>query len=124
MSQKLVVVLGATGTQGSSVVRSLLSHDGFAIRAMTRDPSSPSAQALKAQGVDVVGGTLTDPASLRRAFEGAYAVFGVTPTFPEEDEERMGRNLVDACKAAGVELLVWSSLPGVSELSGGKFSVP
>lgn len=122
MSRKTVAIIGATGNQGSALLSTLLTHGGYHIRAVTRDPSAASSQALAAQGVEVVPASLTDKASLVKAFEGVYAVFGVTPNFPEE-EELMGRNIVDAAKEAAVKLLVWSSLPNTRELSGGKLSM-
>lgn len=55
---KIVVVFGATGVQGGSVIKSILSDPRtakeFKIRGITRDPSKPSAQALLKQGVEPV----------------------------------------------------------------------
>lgn len=55
---KIVVVFGATGVQGGSVVKSLLADPRtakeFKIRGVTRDPSKPNAQALVKQGVEAV----------------------------------------------------------------------
>lgn len=42
--KKIVAVTGALGSQGSSVVRSLAQDGSFAIRALTRNPSSEKAQ--------------------------------------------------------------------------------
>jgi hypothetical protein len=58
IDKKVVVVFGATGTQGGSVVRALL-HDivasqQFHIRAITRDPSTLVAAALVKEGAEVV----------------------------------------------------------------------
>ena len=57
-SKKLLVVFGATGNQGGSVIKSVLSDpkaaQEFKIRGITRDPSRPNAQALAAQGVECV----------------------------------------------------------------------
>ena len=39
----VIVVTGATGQQGGSVVKFLLEDDGFRIRAVTRNPDSPKA---------------------------------------------------------------------------------
>lgn len=56
--QKLVVVLGATGVQGGSVIKSLLgdpkTKSQFKLRGITRDPSKPNAKALAEQGVECV----------------------------------------------------------------------
>lgn len=43
MSAGPVLVTGATGRQGCSVVRYLLEH-GWPVRALTRGPDSPAAQ--------------------------------------------------------------------------------
>jgi len=122
MSQKLIVVLGASGTQGSSVVTALLKHGGYDVRGITRNPNTPWAEALKDKGVEVVSANLVEKDSLIKAFDGAYAVFGVTIPFTEDSEEVQGRNIVDAAKIAKVSLLVWSSLPSARETSNGKFT--
>jgi uncharacterized protein YbjT (DUF2867 family) len=55
---KILVVFGATGNQGGSVIRSVLADPKlskeFKIRGVTRDPSKPAAQKLAEQGVEVV----------------------------------------------------------------------
>lgn len=55
---KTVVVFGATGNQGGSVAKALLKDSRtaqqFKVRAVTRDPSKPTAQALVEQGAEVV----------------------------------------------------------------------
>ncbi|EJU01366.1 NADP-binding protein [Dacryopinax primogenitus] len=126
MSNKLVVVCGATGGQGGSVVKALLADGRFAIRGLTRDVDSAASKALAAQGVEMVFGLPADKDTLLKAFKGAYAVFGVTiPGFvpgPPNDYDQ-GKNIVDACKANDVPLFVWSSLPHVSESSGGKYTM-
>jgi hypothetical protein len=63
-SSKLILVIGATGAQGQAVVEALLARDDkgqtspYTVRALTRDPSSKSAQALTARGVECVQGHL------------------------------------------------------------------
>jgi len=57
-AKKILVVFGATGTQGGSVIKSILGDpktaETYAIRAITRDASKPAAQKLAALGVEVV----------------------------------------------------------------------
>ncbi|KZO94754.1 NAD(P)-binding protein [Calocera viscosa TUFC12733] len=122
MSDKIVVVLGATGLQGGSVVSALLAHGEYAIRGVSRDPSSAASQALVKQGVEMVTGEVSDLGTLISAFKGAWAVFGVTLPFTPVSELQQGRNIVDACRSAEVPLLVWSSLPNATKVSGGKYT--
>ena len=57
-AKKILVVFGATGNQGGSVVKVILGDpvaaEQFHIRAITRDPSKPAAAALAEKGVAVV----------------------------------------------------------------------
>ncbi|KZT57041.1 NAD(P)-binding protein [Calocera cornea HHB12733] len=121
MAEKLIVVTGATGNQGGAVVRALLASGRYRVRGLSRQPTSASAKQLVEQGVEVLQATLEDGASLVKAFEGAYAVYGCTP-FGHPTEEQQGKNIVDACKANQVPLLIWSSLPSATETSGGKYT--
>lgn len=57
-TQKILVVFGATGVQGGSVINSILGDlrtaREFKIRGITRDPSKPNAKALINRGVECV----------------------------------------------------------------------
>jgi uncharacterized protein YbjT (DUF2867 family) len=63
--KKIIVVFGATGAQGGSVIKSILGDSKaaaqFKIRAVTRDPSKPSAKALADQGCELVSVCLSTP---------------------------------------------------------------
>ena len=78
MSEKLIVVIGVTGTQGGSVARIFAKEPGWKVRGITRDVSKPSNGALRDLGIELVQADLDDPASLERAFKGANVVFSVT----------------------------------------------
>jgi hypothetical protein len=77
-SASLVVVCGATGIQGGSVVKALAESDtAYRLRGLTRNITKPSARELANQGVEIVQISLTvenEPAVLR-SFEGAKIVF-------------------------------------------------
>jgi uncharacterized protein YbjT (DUF2867 family) len=113
-----VLVTGATGNQGGSVTRALLA-DRIAVRALVRDPASEKAQALVAQGVDLVQGDLTQPGTLAPAVDGVRAVFSVqTPDITgltADAEIVQGRNLIDAALAASVPQFIHSSVSGAGE---------
>jgi len=113
--KKIIAVVGATGAQGGGLVRAILAdpQGGFAVRAITRDASSPKAQELARLGAEVVAASVDDEASLAKAFAGAHGVFGVTFFWDHLSPERemaQARNIAYAAKAAGVHHVVWSSL--------------
>jgi uncharacterized protein YbjT (DUF2867 family) len=118
-AQQTILVAGATGQQGGAVVRHLR-DDGFAVRALTRDPDGDKARALRADGIEVAHGDLTDAATLGPALEGAYGVFSMATPFEQgmEAEVRQGTTLGDAAKAAGIQHYVYSSVGGAERQSG------
>ncbi|KAJ7123608.1 hypothetical protein C8R44DRAFT_840549 [Mycena epipterygia] len=128
---RIVSVFGATGLQGSAVVDALLKDGTFTPRAITRNPESEAALKLKERGVEVVKGDSGDKASLIGALRGSEAVFAVrglqcrpTDSYQFEhlpSEVTQGHNMVDAAKDVGVKFFVFSSLPGLNKLSGGKY---
>ncbi len=109
-SARTVAVTGATGRQGSAVVRALL-VEGWPVRGVTRDPTRGRARALAALGVDMVRADMEDPASLDRAFHGVYGVYSVQNFMISglEGEVRQGRNVAEAAARADVEHLVYAS---------------
>lgn len=113
--RKIIAVVGATGAQGGGLARAILAdrNGGFACRAITRDPKKDKAQALAAQGAEVVAADIDDVKSLEKAFAGAHGAFCVTnfwEHFSAEKEKAQARNLADAAKAAGVQHVIWSTL--------------
>ncbi|CAN9478528.1 unnamed protein product [Alternaria alternata] len=124
-----LVVLGATGNQGGSVLSHFLSltPSPYALRGVTRDEIS------------------SEPASLDAAFKGASAIFSVTDywmlygsfmaqqqssvngqspmLFAKEKEIQQNKNIIDAAaKVESLERFIFSSLPNIEKLSGGKYS--
>lgn len=120
-SKKIVVVFGATGNQGGSLIQSILkdpkASEQFQLRAVTRNPSSPAATAIAAEGVEVVQvapslfplvtlltleqADLADKNSLIAALKEAYAVFAVTnwqEILNKETEIQYGKNIANAAK--------------------------
>jgi len=113
--KKIVAVVGATGSQGGGLVRAIAAdREGpFVARAITRNPGSEKARALAALGAEIVEADSDRPASLERAFAGAYGAYCVTNFWEHVDPERELRQasaLARATKAAGVEHVVWSTL--------------
>src|SRR5215212_2306216 len=75
--ERLILVCGATGSQGGAVARSLLDRR-FRVRALTRDPQKPEAQALTEQDAEVVQGDMEDRSAMDQVLaEGVYGIFSV-----------------------------------------------
>ncbi len=113
--KKIIAVVGATGAQGGGLVRAILADKSgsYAARAITRDPNSEKAKALRAAGAEVVGADLDKPETLARAFAGAYGAFTLTnfwEHFSPEKELAQARNMAQATKTAGVQHVIWSTL--------------
>jgi uncharacterized protein YbjT (DUF2867 family) len=118
--KKIIAVIGATGAQGGGVVRAIQADKGgqFVARAITRNPNSEKAQALRAAGVEVVGADLDKPETLEKAFAGAYGAFLLTnfwEHFSPERELAQARNMAQAAKAAGLQHVIWSTLEDTRE---------
>jgi uncharacterized protein YbjT (DUF2867 family) len=119
-NRKLIAVVGATGQQGGAVVQAFQADNQFKVRALTRNPRMHRELAE-----EVVEADLNRPETLKAAFAGAHGVFLAT-NFGEQgtDELKQATAAVRAAKDAGVKHFVWSTLPDVEALSGGKFHVP
>jgi uncharacterized protein YbjT (DUF2867 family) len=116
--QRLLAVTGATGFQGGGVVRAALAdpQKQFRVRALTRKIDSDKAQALAAQGVEVVAADLDDEASLVSAFNGTEAAYCVTnfwEHFSPTRETAQGSNLARAAHKAGIRHAIWSTFEDV-----------
>ena len=119
-NEKLIAVIGATGQQGGGVVRALQASGQFKVRALTRNPDKHRELAEEVFEAD-----LDRPETLNAAFEGAHGVFLVTNFWEEGTNElKQATAAVRAAKDAGVKHFVWSTLPNVEAISGGKFDVP
>jgi len=119
-NEKLIAVIGATGHQGGGVVRDLQASGQFKVRALSRNPAKHRDLAD-----ELVLADLNRPETLKAAFAGAHGVFLVT-NFAEAgaNEFKQATTAVRTAKDAGVKHFVWSTLPDVEAISGGRIDVP
>jgi uncharacterized protein YbjT (DUF2867 family) len=126
---KILLIFGATGQQGGSVV-DYVTNDGelskqYSIRAVTRIPSSPAAQNLRKKGINLVKADANDKKSLEQAMQGVHTVFSMTLTTYDQSmkqrEIKQGKTIADTAVAAGVQYLIYSSLPHAIKISCGRF---
>src|SRR6202163_2934459 len=119
-TKKLIAVVGATEHQGGAVVRALQASGQFKVRALTRNPAEHPQLAD-----EVVLADLNRPGTLKAAFAGAHGIFLVTNVRePGTDERKQALAAVHAAKDAGVQHVIWSTLPNVETISRGKLDVP
>ena len=97
----MILVVGATGTNGREVVNRL-AEAGERVRVLVRDPDK--AADLRKEGVEICRGDLDDPASLDAALAGVERAFFVAAV----DPRYIGwfRNFLDAARRARTGLIV------------------
>ncbi|GGM52710.1 hypothetical protein GCM10011608_42030 [Micromonospora sonchi] len=119
MADAPILVLAATGGQGSAVTEALLDR-GARVRALVRDPKRTAARRLAARGVEVVAGSLDDLSSLTAAMAGTRGIFALTTPFEAgtDAEVAQGRAILAAAREARVPHLVFSSVAGTEQASG------
>ncbi|KAI9779220.1 MAG: hypothetical protein M1839_007472 [Geoglossum umbratile] len=116
MATRTILIIGATGKQGSSVVSALLDlpNAPFRLLALSRTPDSSPAKALASKSpaiLSVVGGDLDDPDAIFMAAGGHGAIWGVfSVQIPGNNEETQGKALVDAAVKHGVTHFTYSSV--------------
>lgn len=70
---KTVLITGATGLIGANIAKQLIRR-GDRARAIVRKPDAPDGKALRALGVEIVQGDITDLKLVQKAAEGIDAV--------------------------------------------------
>lgn len=118
MASPNILVVGATGKQGRSVISALIddqpADSPLKILALTRDPSSAGAKALAAAHpnvVELVQGDLTQPEAIFASWPKGHVSGVFLYTVPgKTDEDKQGIPFIDAAVAYGVKHIVFSSV--------------
>lgn len=114
--QPKILVTGGGGFLGGAIVRRLLDQ-GHTVRSFSRS-FYPS---LAKDDVDQFQGDLADADAVRRACDGVETVFhvaakaGVWGSYEAYSKANVTgtRHIIEACKAAGVQRLIYTSSPSV-----------
>ncbi len=103
----MILVTGAAGKTGRAIVRALAAK-GWPLRALVRRAEQIAPiEALGAR--EVMAGDLRSEAALNRAARGARAIYHICPNV-HPDEVAIGRAVIAATRAAGVERFVFHSV--------------
>jgi uncharacterized protein YbjT (DUF2867 family) len=122
----MILVVGATGSMGNQICRSLISKN-LAVKAMVRPTSDPmKKKVLQDLGVQVAEGDLRSPSGFPSVLDGVRTVITTTSAMPysyvpgENDISRVDEkgmiNLVDAARSAGVNHFIYTSFSGFFDL--------
>jgi uncharacterized protein YbjT (DUF2867 family) len=111
-SSKTIVVIGATGNQGSAVIKSLLAATNafppIKIYAITRDITTSRAKTLGSlPGVTVIAGDLSDCNAIFDKINNVWGVYSVQTN--TDAELQQGKAMIDAAISHGVNHFVYSS---------------
>jgi nucleoside-diphosphate-sugar epimerase len=146
-SPKIITVYGATGSQGGSVVASLLQSKtgAFLVRGITRNTVSDKSRALAKQGVEMLQADGLSKQQMVAALKGSWGLFvntnsddpvsknerhvtncndanHITKTIGEEglpSETDVGKIIIDAAAEAGVQHVVYSGMESAAEITEG-----
>ncbi|NDJ59933.1 MAG: NAD-dependent epimerase/dehydratase family protein [Chloroflexi bacterium] len=115
LSGQQVFVTGATGFLGGALALRL-ADDGAHVRALAR--SAAKAELLRARGIEIVIGDVTDANTIMQAVAGCAYVFHVAAAFRGWAEQQAvnvegTRAVARAAAAAGVQRLIHVSTIGV-----------
>lgn len=109
---KLILVTGITGKQGGATAKHLLAA-GFKIRGLSRKPDGKKALLWISKGVEMKGGNLNKPESLKGIMDGVYGVF-ITTNFWEpgagKRELQQAKYLADLAAQQQVSHVIMASV--------------
>jgi len=123
-SNKIIVVFGATGSQGGALVRAILAHDTqkeFYIRAVTRNRDSEKVLKFtkmmleEENRVEVIEADANDLEQVTMALKDAYGAFFVTNPFDPSScatldlESKQAWNFAKASEVVGLHHAIWST---------------
>ncbi|WRT67562.1 uncharacterized protein IL334_004534 [Kwoniella shivajii] len=117
LTSKTIVVFGSTGLQGTALIEALSPNPDFSIIALSRNPTSGSAQQLaklpRVQVVKVADDNMDEPSKVFPALGlekgDVYGVFSVQSYVDDNTMIKQGKIIADASVQFGVKHIVYSS---------------
>lgn len=95
-------------------------------KSPTNNRKSEKSKALAAKGIEVTQADVSNRASLESALAGVHTLFSMTtPSFgPDalETEFHHAKTIADVAVEQGAQYIIFSTLPAVAEISGGKYT--
>jgi hypothetical protein len=116
-----IFIIGGTGAQGMPIVDALVADKKYSVRVLTRDTSSPRAQALLALGnVSMLEGSFADEAILREGFRGCDGAYVNIDGFNtgEKTETYWAIRSYEIAIEEGIKFFVYGNLDYALKKSG------
>ncbi|MEX5637652.1 NmrA family NAD(P)-binding protein [Parafrankia sp. FMc2] len=116
-----IFVIGGTGAQGMPIVRALVADKKYSVRVLTRDSTSPRAQAILALGnVSFLEGSFANEDVLREGFRSCDGVFMNIDGFNtgEKTETYWAIRSYEIAIEEGIKFFVYGNLDYVLKKSG------
>ncbi|MEO1681210.1 MAG: NAD-dependent epimerase/dehydratase family protein [Pseudomonadota bacterium] len=120
-NSKFALVTGATGFTGGHLARAL-GREGYRVRALVRRAGAAPAQALAAEGIEIVEGDVADADAVDRAVAGTSHAFHIAAVYrsanhPDSYYYAVNRDsvghILESAKKHGVARIVHCSTCGV-----------
>lgn len=126
---KTILVIGADGKQGGSVINCILENKDldYKIRGFTRHVECDRCKQLQERGVELCQGDITNEESIKKACHGVDTVFLVTNPYDSSQagikELEVGKHFIDLANECGVNHFIFSALVDAKGESNGKIEL-
>jgi len=115
--KKDILVIGATGQQGKSIIRHLSKNNKFNLRALTRDTKSEKAAEISKLGVTLFAGDVLNRENLKEAMKNVYGVVSILQ-LDHIKEVEAGKLINEVAKECNVQHFIYSTVGGAHEKTG------
>ena len=106
-----ILITGVDGNFGAHAANTIMGKVA-AERLIFTSPNEKALEKYAQKGVETRIVNFNEPANLKTAFTGADTVLLISMPFVGEKRRNAHKNAVDACLAAGVKTLVYTSIVG------------
>ncbi|PWY64176.1 hscarg dehydrogenase [Aspergillus eucalypticola CBS 122712] len=117
MSPQIFTILPATSQQGLSIISAITDHptlrNEYTLRALVRNPSSPTTQSLTKQSIEVLSADLNNPDTLTSVLTNTHTLILITLTdysAPDLKHQELTQvqNVISACPSS-IKHIIFSS---------------
>ncbi len=128
ISKMKYIVTGVDGQLGRRVAKNMLDHvDGNALIFTAPNLNRIPREVLikwKSEKVEIREGNYDDKEGLQKAFDGGTRIFFVSSVLNGAQRVAQHKNVIDACEAAGVRHITYTSFLGANRAGYNQYVLP